>query len=70
MRYGVNVSLLMIDRVEAAKETVRDGRYKLRRPVLLLSRKEPNPVAEAFATFALSKEGQAIVEEMFISYRP
>ncbi len=70
VRYGVNVSLLMIDRVEAAKETVRDGRYKLRRPVLLLSRKEPNPVAEAFATFALSKEGQAIVEEMFISYRP
>ena len=70
VRYGVNVSLLVIDRVEAAKETVRDGRYKLRRPVLLLSRKEPNPVAEAFSTFALSKDGQAIVDEMFISYRP
>ena len=67
--YGVNVSLLAIDRVEAAKETVRDGRYKLRRPVLLLSRKEPNPVAEAFAAFALSQDGQAIVDEIFISYR-
>jgi phosphate transport system substrate-binding protein len=68
--YGVNVSLLAIDRVEAAKETVRDGRYKLRRPVLLLSRKVPNPVAEAFAAFALSQDGQAIVDEIFISYRP
>jgi hypothetical protein len=38
--------------------------------VLLLSRKEPDPVVEAFATFALSKEGQAIVDEIFISYHP
>jgi phosphate transport system substrate-binding protein len=70
VKYGVDVSLLVIDRVEAAEETVRDGRYTLRRPVLLLSRKEPNPVAEAFAAFALSKEGQEIVNEMFTPYRP
>jgi hypothetical protein len=38
--------------------------------VLLLSRKVPNPVAEAFAAFALSQDGQAIVDEIFISYRP
>lgn len=69
VKYGVNVKLLVIDRVEAAKETVRDGRYKLRRPVLLLSSKQPNPVAEAFATFALSEDGQAIVDEIFISSR-
>lgn len=68
VKYGVDVSLLMIDQVEAAEQTVKDGRYKLRRPVLLLSRKEPNPVAEAFAAFALSKAGQEIVEETFISY--
>lgn len=66
--YGVDVSLLAIDGVEAAEQTVKDGRYKLRRPVLLLSRKEPNPVAEAFIAFALSKAGQEIVEETFISY--
>jgi phosphate transport system substrate-binding protein len=69
VKYGVDVSLLVIDRIEAAEETVKDGRYKLRRPVLLLSRKEPNPVAEAFTVFALSKEGQLIVEEMFTPYR-
>ena len=66
--YGVDVSLLAVDQVEAAEQTVKNGRYKLRRPVLLLSRKEPNPVAEAFIAFVLSKAGQEIVEETFISY--
>ncbi|MGH7205888.1 MAG: substrate-binding domain-containing protein [Nitrospiraceae bacterium] len=70
VKYGVNVKLLVIDQVEAAKETVKDGRYKLRRPVLLLSKQKPNPVAEAFAGFALSKEGQDIIGEMFIPYSP
>jgi phosphate transport system substrate-binding protein len=67
-KYGVDVSLLVIDQVEAAEETVKDGRYKLRRPVLLLSRREPDPVAEAFADFALSPEGQEIVAEAFTPY--
>lgn len=70
VKYGVDVNVLVIDRVEAAEETVKDGRYTLRRPVLLLSRKEPNPMAEAFAAFARSAEGQAIVDEMFTAYRP
>jgi len=70
VKYGIDVSLLVIDRVEAAEETVKDGRYKLRRPVLLLSRKEPNPVVEAVAAFTLSQEGRAIVDEIFIPYRP
>ena len=68
VKYGVDVSLLIIDRVEAAEETVKDGRYKLRRPVLLLSRDERNPVREAFAAFACSKEGQEIVAEFFTPY--
>jgi phosphate transport system substrate-binding protein len=66
--YGVGVALLIIDRVEPAKETVRDGRYRLRRPVLLLRKKEPVPGLEAFADFALSKEGQDIVETAFVPY--
>lgn len=70
VKYGVDVNVLMIDQVEAAKETVRDGRYKLRRPVLLLFRKEPPAVVDAFVAFALSEEGRAIVDEMFVAYRP
>ena len=70
MKYGVDVNVLMIDQVEAAKETVRDGRYKLRSPVLLLFRKEPPAVVDAFVAFALSEEGRAIVDDMFVAYRP
>jgi phosphate transport system substrate-binding protein len=66
--YGVGVALLIIDGVEPAKQTVKDGRYRLRRPVMLLQKKESVPAAEAFAAFALSKEGQDIVEEMFAPY--
>jgi phosphate transport system substrate-binding protein len=62
------VALLIIDGVEPAKETVKDGRYRLRRPVMLLRKKESVQAVEAFAAFALSKEGQDIVEEMFAPY--
>ncbi|HKC95831.1 MAG TPA: hypothetical protein VKB81_17595, partial [Nitrospira sp.] len=70
VKYGVGVNWLIIDQVEPAKQTVQDGRYKLRRVVLLLKRKEANSAADAFAAFALSTEGQTIVEEMFIPYAP
>ena len=59
---GVAVRLLPIDKVEAEEPTVKDGRYKLRRPLLLLMKKESNPVADAFGTFAISKDGQAIID--------
>ncbi|MCS6897687.1 MAG: substrate-binding domain-containing protein [Nitrospira sp.] len=59
---GVAVRLLQVDKVEPEEPTVKDGRYKLRRPVLLLSKKEPNPTVDAFVAFALSPEGQKIVD--------
>jgi phosphate transport system substrate-binding protein len=59
---GVAVRLLPIDKVEPEGPTVKDGRYALRRPVLLLTRKEPNPVVEAFQAFALSPQGQKIID--------
>jgi len=62
---GVAVRLLPIDKVEPEKPTVKDGRYKLRRPVLFLSKKEPNPLIDAFEAFALSKDGQKILDELY-----
>ena len=59
---GVAVRLLQLDKVEPEEPTVKDGRYKLRRPVLLLSTKEPNPTVEAFIAFAVSPEGQKILD--------
>jgi len=63
---GVAVRLLPVDKVEPQAPTVRDGRYPLRRPVLLLSKKEPNPLIDAFAQFALSPPGQAIIAETYV----
>jgi phosphate transport system substrate-binding protein len=63
---GVAVRLLQIDKVEPEIPTVKDGRYSLRRPLLLLAKKEPNPLVEAFTKFALSPPGQAIIGETYV----
>ncbi len=66
--YGVGVALLNVDQIEPAKQTVSDGRYRLRRPILLLRKNESNSTAASFVDFALSKEAKDIIEEMFVSY--
>jgi len=63
---GVAVRLLPIDKVEPEVPTVKDSRYPFRRPLLLLSKKEPHPVAEAFAQFVLSQAGQQLIAETYI----
>ncbi len=66
--YGVGVALLSVDHVEPAKQTVSDGRYRLRRPVLLLRKDEANSTAASFVDFAVSNEAKDIIEEMYVSY--
>ncbi len=66
--YGVGVALLNVDKVEPAKQTVSDGQYRLRRPILLLRKSESNSTAASFVDFALSKDAKEIIEEMFVSY--
>ena len=63
---GVPVRLLPIDKVEPEGPTVKDGRYPLRRPILLLSKKEPHPLTEAFVQFVLSPAGQQLIAETYI----
>ena len=65
--YGVGVALLSVDQVEPAKQTVSDGRYRLRRSILLLRKHESNSTAASFVDFALSNEAKDIIEEMFVS---
>jgi phosphate transport system substrate-binding protein len=67
---GVPIRVLLVDKVEPGEPTVKDGRYPLRRPVILLTGKQPNPLTEAFVSFAQSLEGQRIVETMFVPYSP
>jgi phosphate transport system substrate-binding protein len=66
--YGVGVALLNVDQVEPAKQTVSDGRYRLRRPILLLRKHESNSTAASFVDFMRSKEAKDIIEEMFVFY--
>jgi len=66
---GVAVRLLPIDKVEPEIPTVKDGRYTLRRPVLLVAKKDAHPVAEAFKQFALSPAGQQIIAETYVPVR-
>ena len=63
---GVAVRLLPIDKVEPEGPTVKDGRYPLRRPVLLLSKKEQHPLTDAFIQFVLSPAGQQLIAETYI----
>ena len=63
---GVAVRLLPIDKVEPEGPTVKDGRYPLRRPVLLLSKKEQHSLADAFIQFVLSPAGQQLIAETYI----
>src|SRR5215467_937654 len=65
---GVAVRLLPVDKVEPEVPTVKDGRYPLRRPVLLLAKKDPNPLVEAFAQFALSPAGKQIITDSYIPF--
>ncbi len=62
---GVAVRVLPIDKVEPEMPTVKDGRYSLRRPVLLLSKKEANPAVDAFRQFVLSDAGQKIIADTY-----
>jgi phosphate transport system substrate-binding protein len=63
---GVAVRLLPVDKIEPEMPTVKDGRYSLRRPLLMLSKKDPNPLVDAFAQFTLSPAGQAIIAEIYV----
>jgi len=63
---GVAVRLLPIDKVEPEVPTVKDGRYPLRRPILLLTKREPHPLTEAFTQFALSPAGQQLIAETYV----
>jgi phosphate transport system substrate-binding protein len=65
---GVAVRLLPVDRVEPEAPTVKDGRYPLRRPVLLLAKKDPNPLVDAFTQFAQSPAGRQIIADTYIPF--
>jgi phosphate transport system substrate-binding protein len=65
---GIPIRILTVDKVEAGQPTVSSGKYKLRRPVLLLVPSHPDPLTEAFVEFAVSSDGQKILQPSFVPY--
>lgn len=59
------VHALKVEGVEPSAETILSGDYKLARPFLLVTKGEPKSgsLEEDFIKFALSKQGQEIVEK-------
>lgn len=68
--YGLSVRMLIVDGVEPGTPTIRSGLYPIKRPVILLSRKNPKPLTQAFLQFVLSPAGQRIVGELYIPIGP
>ncbi len=64
---GVPIRLLVIDKVDPELANVSSGAYPLRRPLVLVTKTPPSPVAKAFIDFMLDKEGQkTVLEEDFV----
>lgn len=67
---GIPIRILTIDKVDPGPPTVKSGEYKLRRPVLLLTAKQPDALTQAFVAFAQSSEGRRILQSTFIPHTP
>jgi phosphate transport system substrate-binding protein len=64
---GVPIRLLSIDRVEPEPSNVSSGAYPFRRPIVMVTKNPPSPLAKAFIDFMLDKEGQkTVLEEEFV----
>lgn len=59
---GYGVTLLFIDGIEPEYQTVLDATYPIRRPIVFVRGKTPNPVANAFLEYVLSSAGQRTVK--------
>ncbi|OGD15134.1 MAG: phosphate-binding protein [Candidatus Aminicenantes bacterium RBG_16_63_14] len=57
------VRALELDGAGANEANIRNGRYKLVRPFLFVSRGEPTGLAKEFVDFVLSEEGQTLIKK-------
>jgi phosphate transport system substrate-binding protein len=57
---------LKVEGVEATKDNVLSGSYKISRPFLYLTKAEPQGLVKAYIDFVLSPEGQSIVGKEYI----
>ncbi len=61
------IKFLAIDGVPATRQTLGDGRYKMRRPLYLVYPIDPirvQPAVKAFIEFVKSPDGQAVLNSL------
>ena len=59
---GYGVTLLFVDDIEPEYQTVLDGTYPLRRPVVFVMNPNASAVAKAFLEYVLSPQGQRAIK--------
>ena len=59
---GYGVTLLFIDDIEPEYQTVLDGTYPLRRPLVFVMNPKASPIAKAFLEYVLSPQGQRAIK--------
>ena len=67
---GISIHILTVDQVDPGETTVKNGRYRLRRPVLMLTATHPDPLTESFLSFVRSVDGQQLLRTMFAPVEP
>jgi phosphate transport system substrate-binding protein len=63
---GISIHILMVDQIDPGEATVKNGRYRLRRPVLMLTATQLDPLTESFLSFVRSVDGQQLLRTMFV----
>lgn len=56
-----DLKLLMVNGISPTKANIISGRYPFRRPLFLVTKKDPGPELRKFIDFVLSKKGQALI---------
>lgn len=59
---GRAIAVVTLDGVDPTREAVADGRYPIRRVLLIGLSERPSPEARAFFEFVLSDEGRAVID--------
>lgn len=67
---GISIHILTVDQVDPGEATVKNGRYRLRRPVLMLTATQPDPLTESFLSFVRLIDGQQLLRTMFVPVEP
>lgn len=66
---NADVKAVKVDGVEASVENIKSKTYKISRPFIYMTQKDPEGVTKAYIDWVLSDEGQAVVKKSFISVK-